>query len=493
MANQASSADESFDPITYANLSLATGLLQARRIEQKRVAWASGKQQAVYYVACRDHVSEILKDDLTFTSEQYARKLERLLEGYDHRRWLHPGEKTALDRGLFQSFMLGMTSKDPEKIARLQLLKDALEAPDVEAVRKQIRDDVGPIARDVVDEAIGAGRETGGLDIVYPIAYKTPLACAVKHLGYPEPKRFSDAYKTLYFERKSFKEACALGFIEQFPEGEEQSKLLPELFMLVHTIALFLLIDQYDTKSALDFAKVAVVELLDRLADEVIAEEDRIANREPRETLLSRLLRRRTDGVDPATFRVRVGMIIAELVVGGVDPTAKGITNVVDCLLSSPDVLQAARNAIRDGVPSKLDAVILECLRLNPVADLIVRECPKGADLPLGGLGGFEAGSRLFLIPGAAMIDPVGSALPANVDLRTFLLQPALDPIRRLGFGDGAHGCLGSEIVLAEIREVVKQLCAQSNLRRAAGQIKKQELFSLPVSLEVRFGPPSAQ
>ena len=52
---------------------------------------------------------------------------------------------------------------------------------------------------------------------------------------------------------------------------------------------------------------------------------------------------------------------------------------------------------------------------------------------------------------------------PPNVDLRTFVLAcqaSALDPIRRLGFGDGAHGCLGSEIVLAEIREVVKQLVA---------------------------------
>ena len=34
-------------------------------------------------------------------------------------------------------------------------------------------------------------------------------------------------------------------------------------------------------------------------------------------------------------------MIIAELVVGGVDPTAKGITNVVDCLLSNPDAFEA--------------------------------------------------------------------------------------------------------------------------------------------------------
>ena len=97
------------------------------------------------------------------------------------------------------------------------------------------------------------------------------------------------------------------------------------------------------------------------------------------------------------------------------------------------------------------------------------------------------------------MQDPGDSPLLSSLDLRTFVpdqtpeVQRALDPIRRLGFGDGAHGCLGTEIVLAEIREVVRQLCVQSNLRRAAGQIEKQELFSLPVSLEIRFDPQSAQ
>jgi cytochrome P450 len=88
------------------------------------------------------------------------------------------------------------------------------------------------------------------------------------------------------------------------------------------------------------------------------------------------------------------------------------------------------------------------------------------------------------------MIDPVGSPLPTNVDLQTFLLQPALDPIRRLGFGDGAHGCLGSEIVLAEIREVLKELVLLRNLRRAAGLMgQNRPSLSLPVSLEVRFDP----
>jgi cytochrome P450 len=479
--------DQTFDPVTYPSV-VAGELLQTRKIGEKRVAWASGKQKAFYYVACRDQFLQILADDQTFTSDPYATKLKLMLGGYDHRRWLRRGEMDNLDPELFQNFMLGMASSNPEKRARLQLLKTALGASNVPGIRKQIGDDVGPIAKAVVAEAIGKAQQTGGIEIVSAIAYAAPLACAVKHLGFPALAGFSDTYKALYFERTSFEEARNLGFIAQFPHGQDRSKLRSELFMLVHTIALCLLIDQYDTPSTLGLAKFAVEEFLNRLADEVLAEEDRIAKGSPSPTLLSGLLKSPRNGVDPATFRVRAGMTIAELAVGGVDTSAKGITNVVDYLLSNPDAFGLAKDAVNRGNDPLLDTIALEALRLQPVADLIVRECPRGGALELAdGSFQFKENSRLFLIPSAAMIDPVGSPLP-NVDLGRFLLEPALDPIRRLGFGDGAHGCLGSEIVLAEIREVLKQLVPLNNLRRAAGPMgEMQSLFSLPVSLEVRF------
>ena len=164
----------------------------------------------------------------------------------------------------------------------------------------------------------------------------------------------------MYFERTSIEEVRSLGFLEQFPKGADQSTLPPELFVLAHTIAVFLLIDQYDTPSTLELARVAVKELLDRLGEEVLAEQDRIATGNPSRTLLSLLLQSPADGVDPVTFRARVGMIVAELVVGGVDTTAKGITNVVDCLLSTPEAFQLAREAVDADDDETLDNIILE-------------------------------------------------------------------------------------------------------------------------------------
>jgi Dyp-type peroxidase family len=489
---------ETFDPVLYADdEALIADLLEKRRIEVKRIAWPSGRQQTAYYVACRDHVRKILADDATFTSGQYTRKLENLLHDYDYSGWLRPGEKKGSEQPVFQRFMLGMAGDDPEKKARHQILMRALAASSIKGVRKGIGNCVGPIASAVVKAAIGNGEKSGGFDLVNPIGYGVPLAGAVEHFGFPDLKGFSDAYKALYFERTSIEEVRSLGFLEQFPKGEDQSTLPPELFVLAHTIAVFLLIDQYDTPSTLELARVAVKELLDRLGEEVLAEQDLIATRNPSRTLLSLLLQSPTDGVDPVTFRARVGMIVAELVVGGVDTTAKGITNVVDCLLSNPEALELARTAVDADDDETLDNIILEALRLEPVADLIVRECPKEAVLELtNGSFPFEAGSRLFLIPPAAMKDPGADPLPPGVELETFVLSQAdevrraLDPIRRLAFGDGPHGCLGIEMVLAEIREVLKQFVRLKGLRRAAGPTgHKNESLDLPVSLDIRFEP----
>jgi cytochrome P450 len=489
---------ETFDPVLYAgDEALIADLLTNRRIGMKRIAWPSGRQQAVYYVACRDHLQKILADDVTFTSGQYARKLEKLLHDYDYGDWLRGDEKKGSEHLLFQRFMLGMAGDDPEKQARRQILKRALAARSIEDVRKGIGNCVGPIAKEAVAAAIGEGELTGGLDIVNPIGYGVPLACAVKHLGFPKLPGFSDAYKALYFERTSIEEVRSLGFLEEFPKDQDRSRLPPELFVLAHAIAVFLLIDQYDTPSTLELARVAVKQLLDRLGKEVLAEQGRIADGNPFRTLLSLLLRSPADGVDPVTFRARVGMIVAELVVGGVDTTAKGITNVVDRLLSNPEAMQLARTAVDADDDGTLDNIILEALRLEPVAGLIVRECPKAAVLELSnGPFQFEAGSRVFLIPPAAIQDSCGDPRLAGVDLQKFVLNPtdeaqdALDPIRRLAFGDGPHGCLGTEIVLAEIREVLKQLVNLKNLRRAAGPTgRKTENLDLPVSLEIRFDP----
>jgi Dyp-type peroxidase family len=479
-----------FDPVTYIDPNLGQTLLATRSVERKQVAWTSGRQQSLYYVACRDDVRQILGDDIAFPSDQYARKMKALLASYDFKTWLRAGE-TPPDLENIKKVMLGMTRDDSEKKERLRMLNNALGASSLTELREKITLDVRTIAEAVAAEAIRAN--PNGFDIVPSLAYALPLEYAVSCLGFPSLEGFSETYQALYFGRDSIQDFKAGGYPELFPKGEDRAKLSPELYLLVHTIALFLLIDQYETESSLVPAQLAIKEFLDRLGKEILEEEGRLAkdpNGTMPPTLLSRLLRQKP-AADAVTFRLRVGMIMAELVVGSVDTTAKGVTNVVDCFLSYPQVLRAAQAAILADDDSTLDNLILEALRLSPVAPVIIRECPIAKTIDLsGGPFTFEPESRLFLITQAAMIDPVG----APADLQTFVMNDtppvlaAIEPIRRLAFGDGAHGCLGSETVLAEIRSALKPLLIQRNFRRAAGpKGQMQESSSLPVSLEVRF------
>lgn len=494
----APTADQTFDPVErLKDTMMAETLLNTRDIEKREVAWASGKRQAVYYVACRDHVEQILKNDMTFPSAYYADKLAKLLAGYEFKTWLRSGETTPVDLHPLRRFMLGMTSADEEKQKRLAILKQAMGgASDLDRLRAQIGQAVEPFAEDVASQVIATAGKGGGFDVVQLIAYGLPLANAHVNFGYPTAKVHSEAYKTVYFERPSIEEARAVGFLRLFKDGPD---LPPELSLLAQSIAIFLLIDFYNTPEALQFARVAVNEMLNQLGAEAKAEEDRIAAGAPRKTLLSRLLQCRPAGVDAATHRIRIGMIVAEFVVGGFVTAATGIAKVVDNLLSHSVAMDAARAAITERNDAKLNAVILEILRVDPVAPVIVRSCPDGASLQVKGAPvSIEAGSLIFLLMRAAMMDPFPDPLLAKVGLEGFVfdgppeVQSALDRLRPLVFGDGAHGCLGTETVLAEIRGVLKQLLALPQLRRAAGPAGRLQLRTtvpLPVALHVRFGP----
>ncbi len=499
MAEEAS--PDTLDPVAYAAKLMredTARLLHERSIVAKRIAWPSGREQAIYYVACQDHVRKILADDTSFTSDQYRRKMEKLLAGYDLAPWRREGEAQGPDPAPLRRVLLGMPASDPEKAERLRILREAVGTEGATEMGKRI----GEIAAPIVAAAIDASKRTGVLDVV-KLAYAVPIGLAIGSFGAPAPAgtRFCDAYVAAYFDRTSIEDVRRLGWPE--PAYDQRQGPAEELFGLVHPIAIFLLIDDYDTPDAREFAKGGVTELLNRIARAAIAEEQRIAAGaapEAADTLLARMLRCRPADVDPATHRLRVGMILAELIVGSIDTAAKAITNLVDCLLSEPKALEQARTAD----DAKLDQIILEALRLQPVAPLILRECPGGATPSLF-IGGavrdyrFEPGSRIFLLTAAAMRDPVigldGKQL--ELDLSKFLINGTngvpieleeLDRIRSLVFGDGPHACFGRHIVLAELRAVLRQLLKLKNLRRATGpEGQKEERLALPVSLKVRF------
>jgi Dyp-type peroxidase family len=501
---------EVLDPVLYAaSLGQDRQRLQelwlTGEIVEKRISWASGKQQSLHYVACRDQIGAILKDETRFTSAHYARRMERLLDGYDPREWLREDERPGPESLLLRRALLGMPFADPEKQARLAILRRAVIPEgeiDAAAAARHLAQHVKGQAEAVVQAAIEKSR--GCLDVVQDLAYAIPVGRAIGYLGLAEPagrpQKFSDAYTCLYFARRSIDDVRRMGW-----SLTQKYSWREELLGLVRPITLFLLVDNYDTPESLTFARITIAELLNTLAQIVIQEEIKQEREEHerqqpaarRDTLLSRMVAQRprtaATAAERLTFRLRVGMILAELIVGGTDTAAKATVNLVDYLLSHADVMKAATPSADDDA---LAEIILESLRLAPVAPIMVRECSANT-LLLGASNRpehhFEAGSRLFLLTGAAACEPPAEG---NFDLSRFNIEPKmralLQPIRQLSFGDGPHSCLGRELVVAELLTLLKALIVLPGLRRAAGPSgEKREQFGLPVSLTVCFEPPN--
>jgi cytochrome P450 len=339
------------------------------------------------------------------------------------------------------------------------------------------------------------GRHRDGfLDVGHEVATAVPVERVFRYFGVPRPQRISDAHRALYFRRRSIDEVIAMGWYDQFPAYDEAEIPLREMAALVRAVAVYLLIDAYGTEDTLTAARLAMGALLEHAAAGLA---DAMQNPAALQgTLLGRLYAHAERQPDKATSLLRAGMILAELTVGSIDTTAKGIVNTIDCLLSHPAALERARRAVEERDDAALDRIVYEALRLQPVAPFLIRECPHGARIEASGNGHearhlrFDAGSRVFLLLSAAMRD--GSRAHNAPDLTGFVLDPqhdeALKPLRQLVFGRAPHDCLGRELARAEIRQVLKALLKLPNLRRAPGAAgQKREEFRFPVSLGVRF------
>jgi cytochrome P450 len=339
-------------------------------------------------------------------------------------------------------------------------------------------------------------RQRGGfLDVGKDVATAVPIARVFRYFGLPQPTTISTAHRALYFRRESFEDVVAMGWYREFPKYRKAEIPLREMAALVRAVAVYLLIDAYETRDTLTAAKLAIGALIDHAVtglNQAMQNPQALAG-----TLLGRLYAHATQQPDPVTAYLRAAMILAELTVGSIDTTAKGIVNTIDCLLDHPAALEAARTAVKGGDDRSLDRIIYEALRLQPVAPFLIRECPDGAEIDGAEIEGgraplrFAPGGRVFLLLGAAMRDRGGDPeMPA--DLSGFVLDPGhdarLDPLRHLVFGTPPHDCYGRFMALAEIRQVLKALLAKPNLRRAAGPAGvKREEFRFPVSLGVRF------
>lgn len=187
--------------------------------------------------------------------------------------------------------------------------------------------------------------------------------------------------------------------------------------------------------------------------------------------LLSAMIKVRADGdrlSEPDLLATCVLLLFA-----GHETTVNLIGNGVLALLRDPSQLAMLRQGELDGSDSWVD----ELLRYDSPVQIISR-C---ALTPLEDLGrNFAAGDHLLLLVGAANRDPAVFDNPARLDLRR-------TSARHIGFGLGAHFCLGAPLARLEARIAVRTLLQRAPGLEVAGEpVRKKQLVlrglsSLPV------------
>ncbi|MET0660257.1 MAG: cytochrome P450 [Steroidobacteraceae bacterium] len=126
-----------------------------------------------------------------------------------------------------------------------------------------------------------------------------------------------------------------------------------------------------------------------------------------------------------------------ELISGGVDTTANVIASGIWLLLNRPEQLAAWR-----AEPGLIAGAVEEILRFEP-ATLYGHPRQVSKEINLAGRG-IPPNERIIVAIAGANRDPARFEDPHRFDLRR-------KPVSHLGFGFGAHFCLGAQIARAEI------------------------------------------
>lgn len=154
---------------------------------------------------------------------------------------------------------------------------------------------------------------------------------------------------------------------------------------------------------------------------------------DPRDDLISALVAAEEAG-DKLTIEELLGTVVLLLVAGN-ETTTKLICNSLIALLAHPDQLELLRSD-----PKRIPAAVDELLRFDGPVQLTSRIVT--ADRDYHGHA-FEKGQQVVLILAAANRDPEQFEHPDRLDL-------SREDVRHLGFGHGAHFCMGSQLARLE-------------------------------------------
>jgi cytochrome P450/glutathione S-transferase len=152
------------------------------------------------------------------------------------------------------------------------------------------------------------------------------------------------------------------------------------------------------------------------------------------------------------------------LITGILETTNKAVILVLDELFNRPEILEGAIACAREKDMQKMYGYVSEALRFNPAQPGVIRYSEKRQTL--GGKGNktytIPAGSTIFALTAAAMMDPAAFPEPRRFD-------PGRTAVY-MNYGYALHECYGKYINAVTISEFVAAVLRLPGVRRAQGR-----------------------
>jgi cytochrome P450 len=198
--------------------------------------------------------------------------------------------------------------------------------------------------------------------------------------------------------------------------------------------------------------------------DELVYDEIRRRRAEPgaaeRDDVLSLLLGARHEDGSPMTDRELRDELIT-LLTAGHETSATALAWAFERLLRNPAAMRELRAEVESGGDDYAEAVVKETLRVRPVITDVARLATSDVEL---GRWVVRAGS--IVVPAIALVQLLPQVYPDPYEFRPerFLDgQPA--PYTWIPFGGGVRRCLGAAFAQLEIRTVLQEVVARTELR----------------------------
>jgi cytochrome P450 len=154
---------------------------------------------------------------------------------------------------------------------------------------------------------------------------------------------------------------------------------------------------------------------------------------------------------------------LVTLLVAGHETTATALAWAFERLLRHPAAMARLRDEVGRGEEAYLEAVVKETLRLRSVLSIVVRRLVEPTELAGHALpAGARVAPCLHLVHRSPRLHPE----PTRFRPERFL-DGGPEPYTWIPFGGGTRRCLGAGFALLEMREVLRAVVLQADLRPA--------------------------